>query len=80
MWLLLSRLEEREGNVTKARSILEKARLKNPKCPDLWLEAVRVEVRAGLKPIGMNLMARGKQGKIGIHRIEIVTNVALTIL
>ena len=59
LWLLLSRLEERNKQLTKARSILEKARLKNPHCPDLWLEAVRVENRAGLKNIAMTLMAKG---------------------
>ena len=59
MWLLLSRLEERSGHLIKARSILEKARLKNPHCPELWLEAVRIENRAGMKNIAQNLMAKG---------------------
>ncbi len=30
--------------VNKARSLLEKARLKNPKCPEIWLETIRLEV------------------------------------
>ncbi len=59
LWLLLSRLEEECGQLIKARSILEKARLKNPKCSELWLEAVRVENRAGLKHIANSLMAKG---------------------
>ena len=32
---------------TKARSVLEKARLRNPKNPELWLEAVRNEMKSG---------------------------------
>lgn len=36
LWLLLSRLEERVGQLTRARAILEKARLKNPQSPELW--------------------------------------------
>lgn len=36
LWLLLSRLEEKIGQLTRARAILEKSRLKNPKNPDLW--------------------------------------------
>ena len=49
------------GQLTKARSVLEKARLKNPQCPDLWLEAVKVEVRGGKKNIGLALMAKAMQ-------------------
>ena len=40
LWILLSRLEESQGNVTKARSDLEKARLRNPKNEDLWMASV----------------------------------------
>lgn len=36
LWLLLSRLEERVGQLTRARAILEKSRLKNPQSPELW--------------------------------------------
>lgn len=61
LWLLLSRLEEKCGLLTKARSVLEKGRLKNPKNPQLWLEAVRVEFRGGLKDIANNLMAKALQ-------------------
>ena len=38
LWLLLSRLEERVAQLTRARAILEKARLKNPQSPELWWE------------------------------------------
>ena len=36
LWLLLSRLEERVGQLTRARAILEKSRLKNPQAAELW--------------------------------------------
>jgi len=52
-------VEERANQLIKARALLEKARLRNPKSPELWLEAVRVENRAGLKDIGLSLMAKG---------------------
>jgi pre-mRNA-processing factor 6 len=52
LWLLASRLEETMaqegaagGGVVKARSVLEMARLKNPKTDVLWLEASRLEAR-----------------------------------
>lgn len=59
MWILLAQLEEKRGLLTKARSVLEKGRLRNPKNPELWLEAVRIELRAGLKDIANTLMAKG---------------------
>nr|KAG5694409.1 hypothetical protein BaRGS_017442 [Batillaria attramentaria] len=75
LWMMRGQIEEQQGNtdaarnaynqgtgqLTRARSILEKARLKNPKTPQLWLEAVRVENRAGLKNIAMTLMAKALQ-------------------
>ena len=61
MWRLLARLEERTGLQIRARSVLEKARLRNPQTPELWLEAVRVESRAGLTDIAAGLMARALQ-------------------
>lgn len=36
LWLQMAEFEERNGNVTKARSILEKARTQNPKTAELW--------------------------------------------
>jgi pre-mRNA-processing factor 6 len=47
LWLLSSRLEEKLSGVTKARSVLELARLKIPKNDVLWLEATRLESRHG---------------------------------
>ena len=70
LWYLASRLEERvveygagsvNAGVTKARSLLELARLKNPKTPELWLEAVRLERRAGNDKLAGSLMARALQ-------------------
>ena len=51
LWLLLARFDEAQGLMTKARSVLEKARQKNPQNPVLWLEAVRLEWKAGFKVI-----------------------------
>jgi len=61
LWLLLSRLEEKCGQLTKARSVLEKGRHKIPHCPELWLEAVRIEARGGKKNIALANMARALQ-------------------
>lgn len=36
LWLLFARLERADDNDTRARAILEKARLKNPAIPQLW--------------------------------------------
>ena len=45
LWIMLARHEERHVSVAKARGVLELARLKSPKTPELWLEAVRLERR-----------------------------------
>jgi pre-mRNA-processing factor 6 len=44
-WTLASRLEERAGIPIKARSILERARVANPRNEELLLESVRLERR-----------------------------------
>lgn len=46
---------------TKARSLLELGRLKNPKNDELWLEAVRLERRSGNTKLAESLMARALQ-------------------
>uniref|UniRef100_A0A0R3TFS8 Pre-mRNA-processing factor 6 n=1 Tax=Rodentolepis nana TaxID=102285 RepID=A0A0R3TFS8_RODNA len=61
LWILLSRFEEESGNMTKARSILEKGRSKNPKEPSLWLESIRLEIRANLKPMADSLLFKALQ-------------------
>ena len=42
-------LELKHKNVTKARSIIEKARLRNPQNPELWRKAVVIEWEHGSK-------------------------------
>lgn len=46
VWIWAARYEEKTS-AAKARSLLEKARVKNPKNDLLWLESVRVEIRDG---------------------------------
>lgn len=41
--------------------MVERARLKNPKNDQLWLEAIRIELRAGLKDIALAMMAKALQ-------------------
>ena len=60
VWLGAARLEEARGQVSKARSILEIARLKI-NSPQLWLCAVRVERRAGNHKAAATLMAKALQ-------------------
>merc|ERR1712176_718476 len=61
LWLLLARLEEDLGNNVKARSVLERARLKNP-CNDvLWIESIQLEKRISSKEIADRLLARALQ-------------------
>jgi hypothetical protein len=50
--------------VTKARSLLELARLKNPKTPELWLEVVRLGRRAGNNKLAETLMARASLARV----------------
>ena len=61
LWLLLSRLEEKAGQLIKARAVLEKGRHKIAQCPELWLEAVRIEMRGGKKNIALANMAKAMQ-------------------
>ena len=61
LWLGAAALEEAHGQVSKARSILEIARLKNTQAPQLWLAAVRVERRAGNAKAAATLMAKALQ-------------------
>jgi pre-mRNA-processing factor 6 len=49
------------GGITKARSLLELARLKHPKNDQLWLEAIRLERRSNNLKLSDSLMARALQ-------------------
>ena len=60
LWIAAARWDER-ASATKARSLLEQGRLQNPKSPLLWLEAVRVEMRAGNMKVASSLMAKALQ-------------------
>ena len=75
LWILASRLEERASTFdesdpnltktgvgsTKARSLLELARLQNPKNPELLLEAIRLERRSGNTKLAESMMAKALQ-------------------
>lgn len=61
LWQLAARLELRTNGVVKARTLLELARLKNPKSDQLWLEAVRVEQEHGDGKLAASLMAKALQ-------------------
>ena len=91
LWILASRLEERAHTfvpsaaeteeqqkkqcVTKARSLLELARLQNPKNETLWLEATRLERRSGNTQLAESLLARALQEcpKSGVLLAENIT-------
>jgi pre-mRNA-processing factor 6 len=61
LWVLLVRLQEHEGAVSKARATLEMARLKLPANEHLWLESIRFERRQGNEKLAVNLMALALQ-------------------
>lgn len=90
LWILASRLEESAANFvsdnatvakmagTKARSLLELARLKNPNVPELWLESIRLEVRIGNPKLADTLMARAlqdcpKSGKLWAEQLRMAS-------
>ena len=51
LWSLLADLEERRNKHTTARATLEKSRVRNPMNDQLWLLAVRLELRLGNKEV-----------------------------
>ena len=61
LWRSSAYLEEKAGAVGKARAVLEQARLKNPKQDQLWLAAVRTELRSGNTKAADALMAKALQ-------------------
>lgn len=61
LWISLARLEEDNENLPKARSILEQARLKNAENDNIWLAAVRTELRAERKKEADSLLAKALQ-------------------
>jgi pre-mRNA-processing factor 6 len=62
LWILLASLEEETKGTVKARSVMEMARLKFPKNPELWLHSVRFERKIpGNERLADSLMARALQ-------------------
>ena len=68
-------LEERQGNVSRARAMLEQARFKIPHTPELWLAAFRLERRQDNVKAGENLMSRALQEcpSSGLLWAEVIT-------
>jgi pre-mRNA-processing factor 6 len=61
MSIELARLEEHENGPNKARSVLELARIKLPSCPELWLEAFRLERRHANETLADALIVKGQK-------------------
>jgi pre-mRNA-processing factor 6 len=61
LWLSLANLEEEMSGLSKVRAILIMARKRNPQNPELWLAAVRAELKHGHKKEADNLMAKALQ-------------------
>jgi hypothetical protein len=59
--ILLIRLEENLGNLANARSKLDIACTKNPRCDVPWLEPMRMELRADSKSIAEQQINRALQ-------------------
>jgi pre-mRNA-processing factor 6 len=78
IWIGFSKLEERVNGLRGARMMLEKARLKIPNNPDLWLESIRNEVRYanGDTKLAMNMLSKAikecpTSGKLWAEIIEL---------
>jgi len=79
LWIGFSKLEEKVNGIMGARMILEKARLKNPNNADLWLAAVKNEVKnakPGDTKLAMNMLSKGikecpNSGKLWSEIIEL---------
>ncbi|KHN36627.1 Pre-mRNA-processing factor 6 [Glycine soja] len=61
LWLSLANLEEEMNGLSKERAVLTMARKKNPQNPELWLAAVRAELKHGYKKEADILMAKALQ-------------------
>ena len=64
LWLLLIHLEVENEQIIKARANLEKARLRNPMTPELWLASVRLEMNAGNVQQAKVMLARGNRSNL----------------
>ena len=74
MWIAKARLDVLEKKFGLARATLEQARLKNPKIPEVWLEAVAVEKQLGEHTAASALLARALREcpKSGILHAEAI--------
>ncbi|KAI4906190.1 hypothetical protein J4E90_010773 [Alternaria incomplexa] len=61
LYILLSRLQVKQGAVVKARSTLDRGRQQNPKSAEILLEQVRLERRANNTSAAQQLMAGALQ-------------------
>eukprot|EP01107_Rhizomastix_libera_P018158 TRINITY_DN911_c0_g1_i1.p1 TRINITY_DN911_c0_g1~~TRINITY_DN911_c0_g1_i1.p1 ORF type:complete len:1003 (-),score=265.51 TRINITY_DN911_c0_g1_i1:93-3101(-) len=64
LWINAARCEEKDGSAAscaRARVLLERARQVILHSPELWLEAIRAEVRVGNKKAALNLLPRAIQ-------------------
>jgi len=61
LWLCAVECEIRQQRYTKARSLLEKSRLRNPGADLLWLKGVEVEMLDGSERLAHHLMSRALQ-------------------
>lgn len=61
MWLCAVECEIKQQKYTKARSLLEKARLRNPGADLLWLKGVEVELLDGSERLSHHLMSKALQ-------------------
>ena len=53
-------LELRNSQLVKARSLLERARLRNPKNQHLWLESIRLENSTENKKLAATRLAQAR--------------------
>eukprot|EP00913_Durusdinium_trenchii_P031191 g29207.t1 len=61
LWLCAVECEIKQQKYTKARSLLEKARLRNPGADLLWLKGVEVELLDGSERLSHHLMSKALQ-------------------
>ena len=71
----MANLEEREQNIVKARSVLERARLKNPKNDHLWMRSIQLEKTVSSSEIADRILSRAMQecpasGRLWAEAIE----------
>jgi hypothetical protein len=58
MWTEAAAYETRIDAQTKARTLLQKARIKLPESELVWLHSIRLELKANNQKIAQHLMSR----------------------